>query len=267
MKKWTVVPFDVTAAELKTALSSIVVDAKYESSSGVEISRLGPTSSGDLKWEVNISGWNVPSVSSNTLSFTGSIAGGAVVAGCAQYQGNYYPLSFDQWINGRPVMKLVNRLVTILHDGSSWGIWVHGSVSASRTPDSGEDPVDTSGLPPSGMWGDCIVVVGSEVNLLDGGSITVDTISSGIAPDFTQPLRDFFSSRNASSTTVDDDDDIGSGAAVAEVQDILISSLSEVRGNWELSYGGESFVADWNTSAFDLRRYLEELGSVGSVTV
>ncbi len=264
MKQWVVVPFDVTATELKAALSTLIFDTKYGGSSGVEISRLGPTSSGGFSWAVSIDDQDAPSVSPNILHAAGSIAGGAVVTGCTEFSGSYYPLSFDQWSNGRPTMKLINRMVTIMHDGSSWGIWVHGSLSASRTPDSGEDLADTSGLPPSGTWGDCNIVFGSEVSLLDGGGVTADTVSSGIPPDFTQPLHDFFTSRTTITT-----DDIGSGgaAAVAEVQNILISALSEVRGTWELSYGGESLVAGWNASAFDLRQYLEELGSVGSVVV
>ncbi len=232
----------------------------------MEISRLGPTSSGGLSWAVRVSDWNVPpSVSSpKVLSASGSIGGGAVVTGCTQFEGSYYPLPFDQWINGRPVMKLINRLVHIAHDGSSCGIWVHDSLSAARTPDSGPNLVDTSGRPPSGMWGDCNVIVsGIDIHLLYGGTVAVDVQSSGIAPDFTQPLRDFFSSSNAT-TTGDGDVD---GASIAEVQGILISALSEVRGTWELSYGGESLVANWNASAFDVRRHLEELGSVGSVSV
>ncbi|CAM9165015.1 unnamed protein product, partial [Choristocarpus tenellus] len=249
------VPHDASAEELRQALESL------PSLGSVEVSRLGPDDQGAFEWSVTLSSFSGPIDKPYMLMSSPKSALALEVTNCGAGNGTY--VAQHELLNGRLQYKLVDRPSYIEYghsEGDGVGLWLFRMEGQDQPYSKAvlgmSTPMRDSFLPPTGnpsYWtnGCNVSLPQAPVQILKG-NVTNSIQQVGKAGGFTSLARNVLTP-----------------SGVQEIQIIGLAARNDsLDGTFQVDFedsGG--FTAPWDISAQDMEVLLEDLSSVGDVTV
>ncbi|CAM9503934.1 unnamed protein product, partial [Hapterophycus canaliculatus] len=254
---YAVVPFDSSAEELRDAIESL------PSVGSAEVTREGPDESHAFQWSVTLTSFDGPLLGAHTFQVSSTTAKAFSVAGCGE-AGNGTYAATGELVDGRPRYKLIDRPSYIEFDSSAeagrgrWVVTADGAdVPYAQAVVGPDGPAGDSLVPPSGSashWStpSCNVSVLSSPAVLLAGSVSSAEAEVGIAASFSELAKD-----------------MSTQPGVPEVQVIQLGATSDaLDGTFMVDFAGAGgFTVAWDISAGDMEVLLEQLPTVGDVTV